>query len=162
MRSRDKMTILASTQKDERNQIFVFFPEGKEGNGKIGIKDVERVVTKMIDANVGRVILVLQQPMSSYASTALKVAQTLIAEIFLEAELLVNIMDHVLVPPHELLSNDEKLQLLRKYKLKETQLPRMLTTDPIARFMGLRHGDVVRITRQSETAGRYLTYRLVV
>lgn len=66
------------------------------------------------------------------------------------------------MPQHVPLDQDEKNYLLERYQLKPSQLPRIQFSDPVARYFGLRKDDVVKVIRPSETAGRYVTYRLCV
>jgi DNA-directed RNA polymerase subunit H len=74
----------------------------------------------------------------------------------------VDITKHELVPKHELLTEQEKEQLLKQYGITLKQLPRILQSDPMAKVLNAKVGDVIKITRKSETAGESVYYRVVV
>jgi len=68
----------------------------------------------------------------------------------------------MLVPKHEVLSKEEAEELLRSLGVKKEQLPKIKATDPIAKEIGAKVGDIVKITRESLTAGKSVAYRLVI
>jgi DNA-directed RNA polymerase subunit H len=45
---------------------------------------------------------------------------------------------------------------------KVFQLPWIRASDPLARAIGARPGNVIRIIRKSDTSGEFVTYRFVV
>ncbi|KAH7637645.1 DNA-directed RNA polymerases I, II, and III subunit Rpb5 [Dermatophagoides farinae] len=157
--SRSDLIVLVSHMNDPTDQMFVFFPD----EPKIGIKTVKNYCQRMQEENITRAMIVVQQGMTPSAKQALvDMAPKYILEQFLESELLINITEHELVPQHIILNVEEKAELLARYKLKESQLMRIQASDPVARYYGLKRGQVVKIIRPSETAGRYISYRLVV
>ncbi|GIL87322.1 hypothetical protein VaNZ11_014941 [Volvox africanus] len=156
---KDDLTILVPKQDDPTEQVFVFFPEEQ----KVGVKAIKLLAERMKDEKVNRAIMVTAVKFTPFAKSALEdMRPKYHIEHFLESELLINITEHILVPEHRILSPEEKRTLLDRYKIKETQLPRIQVSDAVARYLGLQRGQVVRIVRPSETAGRYVTYRFCV
>jgi DNA-directed RNA polymerase I, II, and III subunit RPABC1 len=155
--SREALTILVEKADDETDQLFVFFPEDE----KVGVKPIKVYTDRMKEEGVTNAILVLRVDITGYAKQAVQeVSDSFRIEHFKESELLVDITEHTLVPEHQVLSQNEKTELLKRYRLKETQLPRIQPNDPVARYYGMKRGQVVKIIRPSETAGRYVTYRI--
>lgn len=156
--ARSDLIVLVAHNDDPTDQMFVFFPE----EPKIGIKTIKTYCTRMQEENIHRAIVVVQAGMTPSAKQSLvDMAPKYILEQFLESELLINLTEHELVPEHVVMSPEEKQELLARYKLKENMLMRIQAGDPVARYFGLKRGQVVKIIRSSETAGRYISYRLV-
>ena len=156
---RNDLTILAEHETDAEDQLFVFLPD----DDKVGVKTIKQYCEMMKEASVSHAILVVKQGVTPFAKTALQeMASTYLIEPFRDAELLVDVTEHRLVPAHALLSPEDRQALLDRYKLRAEQLPRIQRTDPVARYYGLKVGDVVKIVRPSETAGRYVTYRVCI
>ncbi|HII71631.1 TPA: DNA-directed RNA polymerase subunit H [Candidatus Woesearchaeota archaeon] len=69
---------------------------------------------------------------------------------------------HVLVPKHKKASEKEKKELQGTYSQSLKELPRILITDPAISSLDVKEGDVIRIERNSFTAGTAVFYRRVV
>ena len=72
-----------------------------------------------------------------------------------------NILEHVLVPPHRILSNAEKITIKTKYNImQDAQFPDISRFDPVAQAIGIRPGQVCEIIRPSKTAITSKYYRI--
>ena len=138
----------------------MFYPEGP----KVGVPIIKKdVVMKMRDDKVNRGIIVVPQPITGAAKNAIiELNKILTIEVFEEAELVTNITEHKLINKYYVLDNQAKKELLQKYTVQDTQLPRILVSDPVARYYGLKRGQVVNIRRSDATSLDYYTYRYAV
>ncbi|MGA1821533.1 MAG: DNA-directed RNA polymerase subunit H [Thermoplasmatota archaeon] len=73
-----------------------------------------------------------------------------------------NVMANYLVPRHSVIPNEEVEELLSRYGIDRTKLPKILITDPCVKAIKAQPGDVVLIERNSPTAGTSKYYRIVV
>ena len=74
-----------------------------------------------------------------------------------------NILEHILVPEHRVLSDVEVATIKLKYNIKDdTQFPDISRFDPVAQIIGIRPGQVCEIIRPSKTAINSVYYRICV
>ena len=82
-------------------------------------------------------------------------------EHFLVEELQFNITKHCLVPKHRIMTNEELEAFIKEMKCEKSNLPTILTVDPVCRYFGAKTGNVFEITRNSQTTGTAIYYRAV-
>ena len=72
-----------------------------------------------------------------------------------------NILEHILVPPHRILNEAEKIKIKNRYNIINDELfPELSRFDPVAKAIGIRPGEVCEITRPSKTAITSFYYRI--
>jgi DNA-directed RNA polymerase subunit H (RpoH/RPB5) len=72
-----------------------------------------------------------------------------------------NILEHILVPPHRILNEAEKINIKNRYNIINDELfPELSRFDPVAKAIGIRPGEVCEITRPSKTAITSFYYRI--
>ena len=94
--SRESLTILVEKADDPTDQLFVFFPTDE----KVGVKPIKTYCTRMKEENVLRAVIVVRGNLTPFAKQAIKEMSShgYRMEYFRDAELLVDITEHKLVP----------------------------------------------------------------
>ncbi|MED6172295.1 hypothetical protein PIB30_048785 [Stylosanthes scabra] len=153
----DRLRFSATHTSDPSKRILVIFC----GPHIVKVTSVRNIAGQIVNREtLSGLILIVQSTITSQALKAVNLFSFKV-EIFQITDLLVNITKHVLKPKHEVLTDKQKRNLLRKYNLEEKQLPRILLTDAIARYYGLEKGQVVKITYSGDITQLHVTYRCV-
>jgi len=72
------------------------------------------------------------------------------------------VRDHETVPEHVLLTPEDASEVLEAFGLTAPQLPKIHISDPAAKEIGAKVGDIIKIARKSTTAKQSIFYRLVI
>jgi DNA-directed RNA polymerase I, II, and III subunit RPABC1 len=125
---------------------------------KFKVADVKKLVEEASAAGLTQVLLVVREPPVQGKGLD-ELAKDV--QMFLISELQINVSKHTLVPLHEPIRDEAEIEaVLQRYQLKSRfQLPLLLSSDAMAKYLALKPGQVVRITRPSPSAGTYIQYR---
>ena len=155
----DLIDILASRLKTREKVWMRVIAKSKLMSGRTGVKQVRRMKKTLEETDIDKPILIGR----GFTYAARKEARRHRIELVSTSSLpSFDIFTHELVPKHEILSNEEVEELLKKYRIKPYQIPRIKASDPPAKMIGAKPGDIIRIIRKSPTAGRSVAYRYVI
>lgn len=70
-----------------------------------------------------------------------------------------SVTKHSLVPKHVKLNEKEKNEILTTYRISVKELPKISKKDPSIQHLDPNPGDVIKILRESKTAGQTIFYR---
>jgi DNA-directed RNA polymerase subunit H len=151
---KDIISLLANVPK-ERKYVLIWCVLARV----VGVAYVEKMEKAMKAAEAEKGMMVAN---TKYTFAAKKKAKKYGIELIPKRFPPFNIFKHGLVPMHEILSAEETKKLLEKYRVKPYQLPQIRTSDTAAIAVGAKPGDVLKITRDSVTAGKCVSYRYVI
>lgn len=138
---RSKMGKMGKMGKMDAGEIEVLFINNAKDLSVNAIKEIK----KYTEMDTKQRILVCSRDMTCHARKLLKEFAAEDVEFFTADELIINPMVSSLVPMHSLLAGDELESFLRRFD--KGKIPIINSTDMVARFMGLRQGDIVKIAR---------------
>jgi DNA-directed RNA polymerase subunit H len=146
--------IAKMTKKGKKNIIWVM-----RSRETVGVRFINRLIKDMetFEAEKG---MIISSGQYSYAAKA-KAKKNGI-ELIPRDFPYFNIFKHKKVPKHEILSSEERKEVLSKFRVPPHQLPWIRETDPAAIAIGAIPGDIIKIIRDSPTAGKYFAYRYVI
>lgn len=133
-------------------------------NVKFKVQDLRKYIQPVENENITEILLVFKEKINNFNAKNIEEFDNIHLQVFLLKELLFNVSKHHLIPKHEVIrEQDEINELVQKYNLKsKLQFPAILKTDPMAKYLNIQSGQLVKITRVSPSAGESILYRCCV
>ena len=150
---------------NESRKVYVHYFTGKS----FKLKDIRETMDELLSSQLTKndsVIFVTQDDGNDTIKENVK-------QIWEEEEIFIillcikklqfNVLEHSLVPLHEIITSKEVEEIMKKYKMKDISLfPEISRFDAVALSIGMRPGEICRISRPSKTAIISYYYRLCV
>jgi DNA-directed RNA polymerase subunit H len=152
---KDAISCIVQMPKEKKKALIWCIPN----ESTVGIASINRLQKAMKDARVEAGIIITS---GRYTHAVKQSAKKKDIELLPRTFPVFDLFEHKLVPKHEILTQEEREQLLAKYRVQPYQLPQIKSSDPAVKVIDAKPGDILRVIRKSPTAGIHVAYRYVV
>ena len=159
---------------DKKNKIFIFFLPTSKQKSNVGIDVIKTFCKLIILLGCNEGVMISEKPLTSKSRELLESSNVesftrdnIYNIISYVDEMFVNITEHCLSPKVlKIYSGEELEEFLEKENLNKNHLPKMIISDPIAKFYRARVGDVIKMKRKTGNRdtliNEQIVYRTVV
>ena len=146
---------------ENKSPIYIHFHNENKSMAKSDLKNlVESTIEKYNNHEI-KIIILLKEKGNGSIFKELNKEEYKHVEIFMNKNMVFNITHHQMVPKHSILSLEEEEELLEKYNTTKNKLPKILKSDPIVQYYGMKPEQICKIIRKSPEVGESVYYRLV-
>lgn len=155
------LDIFIDNTENDKGKVYVYFHNEPKTIPKVDLKNLlSKTIETYNDENIKLIILLKEKGNGSILKEINKEIYKNV-EIFMNKNMIFNITHHEFVPKHIILSEEEEKEVLDRYSTPINKLPKILRTDPVAKYYGMKPNQICKIIRNSPEVGDYLYYRLV-
>jgi DNA-directed RNA polymerases I, II, and III subunit RPABC1 len=159
---RDALTYVY--ENDEGKRLLVYYADAGDDTVKLGISEIAPVIAQMKSFGALDSVVISSKALSPAANKHIQGLLSYNIQVFDEMEMAYDPTEHFLVPKHIPLTRVEAQKFLADNNILIDELPNILADDVMAKYYGLRQGDIVRIERENmfETSIiRSVTYKAI-
>ena len=141
----------------EKSKIFIFFVPTSSQKSNVGIDTIKTFCRLVILLNCNEGVMISEKPLTSKSRELLESSnvksftrENIYNIISYVDDMFINVVDHCLSPKVlKIYSGKELESFLEEEQLNPKDLPRMMVSDPIAKFYRARVGDVIMMQRKT-------------
>lgn len=160
--------------KNDKNVIFVYFLPTSKQKTNVGIEVIKNFCKLIILLGCNEGIMISEKPLTSKSRESLESSNVqsycrdnIYNVISYTDDMFINVVDHCLTPEIlKIYSGKELEDFLKEENINSRDLPRMIVSDPIAKFYRAKVGDVIKMKRKTGNRdtliNEQIVYRVII
>ena len=160
--------------RNDKSVIFVYFLPTSKQKTNVGIEIVKNFCKLIILLGCNEGIMISEKPLTSKSRESLESSNVqsycrdnIYNVISYTDDMFINVVDHCLTPEIlKIYSGKELEDFLKEENINSRDLPRMIVSDPIAKFYRAKVGDVIKMKRKTGNRdtliNEQIVYRVII
>jgi DNA-directed RNA polymerases I, II, and III subunit RPABC1 len=157
----NNFNIYIDSGNDELGKIYIYFHNENKSLAKSELRNIlNKLIETYEDENIKLIILLKEEKGLSTITKEITKEEYKNVEVFMNKYMMFNITHHQYVPQHIIMNEKDEHELLDKFSITKHKLPKILKSDPIAKYYGMKPNQICKIIRKSPEVGEAIYYRI--